>query len=106
MTNAKHGGTDHAGLVFVKAWLMLRLGRFWFEHPKIGLSLSDTIKAVDLTSGDIDSAIRFGHYVWTSLSAKKLIGWGYCAIGQPDLLQTLDRPSAKGLLSALWLFGQ
>ena len=101
MTNAKHGGTDHAGLVFVKAWLMLRLGRFWVEHPKIGLSLSDSIKAVDLTSVDIDLVICFGHDIWTSLSAKELIGWDYCAIGQPDLLQTLDRPSANSLLSAL-----
>ena len=68
---------------------MPRLGSFWAEHPAIELSLNPSIKSVDLVAGDMDLAMRFGKDVWPGLYAEKLVGAGYCIIGQPALMPTL-----------------
>ena len=65
---------------------MPRLGSFWAEHPAIALSLNLSIKWVDLVAEDMDLAMRFGKGVWPGLHAKKLVGAGYCIIGQPALM--------------------
>ena len=73
-------------LVFDENWLMTRLGSFWAEHPAIALSLNPSMKSVDLVAEDMDLAMRFGKGVWPGLHAKKLVGAGYCIIGQPALM--------------------
>ena len=79
-------------LAFDKSWLMPRLGSFWAEHPAIALSLNPSIKWVDLIAEDMDLAMRFGKGVWTGLHAKKLVGAGYCIIGQAALMPISLKP--------------
>jgi|SaaInlStandDraft_1057018.scaffolds.fasta_scaffold36090_2 LysR family glycine cleavage system transcriptional activator len=88
---------------FAENWLMPRLGSFWAEHPEVELSLNPSTKLVDLVAGDIDLAIRFGQGAWTGLLVEKLVGAGYCIVGQSELMGTLAVKSPEDLLSAPWL---
>ena len=88
---------------FAENWLTPRLGSFWAEHPEVELSLNPSTKLVDLVAGNIDLAIRFGQGAWTGLLVEKLVGAGYCIVGQSDLMGRLAVKSPKDLLSAPWL---
>tara|TARA_B100001093_G_scaffold488178_1_gene525136 strand:+ start:152 stop:784 length:633 start_codon:yes stop_codon:yes gene_type:complete len=89
--------------LFAENWLMPRLGSFWANHPEIELSLKPSTKLVDLVTGKIDLAIRFGQGAWTDVLVEKLMGAGYCIVGQSDLMRTLAVKILKDLLSASWL---
>src|ERR1700739_391178 len=53
-------------------WLVLRLHRFQEQHPEIDVRISATDTVVDLTRGDFDIAIRYGHGKYPGLDVELL----------------------------------
>jgi LysR family glycine cleavage system transcriptional activator len=58
---------------FASNWLMPRMGNFWTKHPDITVNLSPNNQAVDLSTGEIDMAIRFGKGDWPELDVIPLV---------------------------------
>lgn len=50
-------------------WLLPELERFAKEHPEIVVEPSLAFEMVDLTSGEVDAAVRYGHGNWPGLTA-------------------------------------
>ncbi len=59
---------------FASRWLSPRLMTFMAEHPDIGLRLQPLVDLSDLSTQDIDMAIRWGRGEWTDMTIEPLLG--------------------------------
>lgn len=59
--------------MFAVGFLMPKIASFCDAHPDIELKLDPTIKAVELTPGGVDIAIRYGTGNWPGLEAELLL---------------------------------
>lgn len=62
----------HTTTAFGALWLMQRIGSFRSQYPEIQLRLVSSDEPVDLSEGDIDLAIAYGHGNWSGAESEKL----------------------------------
>lgn len=67
-------------------WLVLRLHKFWKQHPEIDLRLHHSLSFADLTSGEADLAIRWCDGRQAGLISKKLLSGDLAPVCSPSLL--------------------
>ncbi|MGF1764314.1 LysR substrate-binding domain-containing protein [Aliivibrio kagoshimensis] len=67
-------------------WLVLRLHKFWKQHPDIDLRLHHSLDFADLTSGEADLAIRWCDGQQPGLISKKLLSGDLAPVCSPLLL--------------------
>ena len=80
---------------FAAKWLVPRLGKFEEAHPQVDVWLSAGIEVVDLTSGEVDLAIRYGSGRYPGLEVARLMSEAVLPVASPDLLarQPLAEPA-------------
>lgn len=78
-----------AGPSITTKWLIPRIGRFTSQHPDIDVRLSTSVKTVDLTTDDVDVAIRHGDGNYPGLAVTWLFGEAYTPLCAPKLLDTV-----------------
>lgn len=71
---------------FAANWLVPRLPRFQSLYPHIILDLDPTLEAVELQTGAIDLAVRYGDGTWPGLDAKLLMAERLTPVLSPELL--------------------
>jgi LysR family transcriptional regulator, glycine cleavage system transcriptional activator len=72
-------------------WLLPRLSTFQEAHPKIDVRITTSTNLVDLWSGDVDAAIRYGRGHWQGVRADWLMADELFPVCSPALL-TSRRP--------------
>jgi LysR family glycine cleavage system transcriptional activator len=72
-------------------WLVPRIGSFRAQHPDIDLTLLATLEVVDLDSGAVDLALRYGDGPYPNLAAEPLIADRFAPVANPRL--GIKRPS-------------
>jgi LysR family glycine cleavage system transcriptional activator len=79
---------------FAAKWLVPRLGAFEQAHPQVDVWLSAGLELVDLTTGEVDVAIRYGAGRYPGLEVRPLMRETVIPVISPDLLaqQPLDKP--------------
>lgn len=70
----------------VSRWLMPRLPRFAIAHPEVEVRILATVRAIDLTRGDADAAIRLGSGFYPGLSVEMLMPEDFVAVASPGFL--------------------
>jgi LysR family glycine cleavage system transcriptional activator len=83
---------------FIQGWLLHRLPSFRSQHPRIRLFLQASMDFVDLSQGDIDCAIRFGHSTWQHVHTHHLMIDELVLVASPKLLVNLNNHTLKTLL--------
>lgn len=84
--------------MFASAFLVPRLAGFMRDHPEIELNLDSTIEAVELDSGRVDMAIRYGTGDWPGLQAELLLPGCLTVVAVPDLVQNVSIKTPIDLL--------
>jgi LysR family glycine cleavage system transcriptional activator len=79
---------------FAAKWLVPRLGAFEQANPQVEVWLSAGIELLDLDSGEVDLAIRYGAGRYPGLEVTRLLGEMVIPVISPELLasQPLERP--------------
>ena len=79
---------------FAAKWLVPRLGAFERAHPQVDVWLSAGIELVDLGSGEVDVAIRYGAGRYTGLEVRRLMSETVIPVISPELAreQPLEGP--------------
>jgi LysR family glycine cleavage system transcriptional activator len=95
-------GTTHA---FGTYWLAPRLAEFSKLNPDVDLRLAVNDELVDISKQRIDMTIRFGGGLWTSMSARFLIGCEITPVCHPAYWQGRERPSEPSALRGEMLLG-
>jgi len=90
---------------FANGWLLPRLADFTRWHPQVRLQLHGSMDYVDLSEGQVDCAIRFGHGRWPEAEVRPLMGDSLLLLASPTLLgpeppQTLQQLLQLPLLHA------
>lgn len=75
---------------FASDWLIPRLADFHDKHPAIEIAVATTVRVVDLTTEDIDLAIRHGAGRWDSMVATLLFRETLIPVAAPSLINTRD----------------
>lgn len=70
---------------FVAKWLLPRLADWQVRHPGIDLHLHATEQPVDLGSGSVDAAIRYGRGNWPGLQSELLLPSPFAPVASPRL---------------------
>lgn len=80
---------------FAVNWLVPRLGRFAERHPEIDLTLDPTVRQVDLSSEEVDLAIRYGAGGWTGVDRVSLMAEELFPVCSPGFLAAhpIEEPS-------------
>ena len=63
-------------------------------HPNVDLEIAASARYVDLAADGIDVAMRFGHWLYPRLVARKLPSARLNTVASPGYLQTHGRPSS------------
>ena len=71
---------------FAARWLVLRLDRFYAQHPDVQLHLVPTPDFVTFEQGGADLAIRYGRGDWPDLVSEKILGSSAFPVLSPALL--------------------
>jgi LysR family glycine cleavage system transcriptional activator len=71
---------------FAAKWLVPRLGKFETLYPQVDVWLSAGLELVDLTSGEIDVAIRYGAGRYPGLETTRLLSETVIPVISPELL--------------------
>ncbi len=71
---------------FVQGWLLPRLPAFCKLYPNVRLVFQGSMAYVDVNSGQVDCAIRFGHGRWPEVSIRALMGDSLLLVAAPKLL--------------------
>jgi len=79
---------------FAAKWLVPRLGLFEQAHPQVDVWLSAGMDLVDLTTGEVDVAIRYGAGRYPAMEVRRLMGETVIPVVSPALLEAnpLERP--------------
>ncbi|MBL4645836.1 MAG: LysR family transcriptional regulator [Hyphomicrobiales bacterium] len=89
---------------FAENWLIPRLPDFWALYPDIEIDLSPSIKSVDLSRGNHDLAIRYGHGDWPEGDARMIASADYTVVAAAGLAGFEKSDDIASLTSATWLF--
>jgi len=76
-----------AGPAFTSKWLAPRLYRFLARWPDIDVRISATLKKADITAGDVDIGLRFGHGIYEGCTSVKLQEECVTPMCAPQLLE-------------------
>jgi len=71
---------------FASHWLIPRLADFQAMHPRIEVTISTTMRPVDLGREDIDAAIRHGRGNWKGLTSTLLFNETLMPIASPSVV--------------------
>jgi LysR family glycine cleavage system transcriptional activator len=71
---------------FAAKWLVPRLGKFESAYPQVDVWLSAGLELVDLTTGEVDVAIRYGAGRYPGLEIRRLMSETVIPVISPDLL--------------------
>lgn len=88
---------------FAANWLLPRLATFRAAHPAIDLVLDPTLERVDLASGTIDLAIRYGEGSWPGCTAERLMDEQLAPVVSPAYAAKAAISCASELLGHIWL---
>lgn len=89
---------------FAAKWLLPRLPDFQKRHPDIHLHLHTSIEAVDLASGTVDAAIRYGPGPYHGLVSQPMFREKFVPLCSPMLgIRSLDDLCNTTLLHLDWL---
>lgn len=80
-------------------WLLPRLHDFTRWHPQVRLHLHGSMDYADLSEGQVDCALRFGHGRWPEAEASPLMGDSLMLVAAPSLLGPEPPQSLQTLLS-------
>lgn len=69
---------------FAAKWLLPRLSTFMSDHPEIALTLDANVNIVNMRSGGIDLAFRYGPGLWSGVLAERLIGEEMLVVCSPS----------------------
>lgn len=87
---------------FASSWLMPRLHRFTHAHPEAVIRVETSSALVDLKSGEVSAALRFGKGEWPGTQAEHLFDEWIAPMAHPELIERLelqtDRPNQWPLL--------
>jgi LysR family glycine cleavage system transcriptional activator len=72
---------------FASKWLVPRLPKFQVTYPDIDIRLQTSVNVIDLKSGTVDMAIRYGHGNYPGLVAIKLLSDAFIPVCSPLLIQ-------------------
>lgn len=75
-------------------WLVPRLGDFREKNPEITISITTSMRVVDLTREDVDASIRFGRGTWPDLHSTPLTPSELVAVASPLLIGGTTLPLA------------
>lgn len=75
---------------FASDWLIPRLVDFHDKHPAIEISVSTTVRVVDLATEDVDLAIRHGAGRWDGAIATLLFRETLIPVAAPSLVEARD----------------
>ena len=89
--------------VFAVKWLMPRLADFQGRHPEITLLLNPSGRIMELKSGGIEVAIRYGRSDALKEEAVILIVLDLVVVGTPELVGTNNISEPADLLHLPWL---
>lgn len=71
---------------FAYGWLLPRLPNFYKRHPEIRLVFHGSMEYVDMKTGVVDCAIRFGHGNWPDAVVRPLLSDSLLLVSSPELL--------------------
>jgi LysR family transcriptional regulator, glycine cleavage system transcriptional activator len=71
---------------FAAKWLVPRLGAFEQAHPQVDVWLSAGLELVDLTTGEVDVAIRYGSGRYPGQEVRRLMSETVIPVASPGLL--------------------
>ncbi|WP_420131010.1 LysR substrate-binding domain-containing protein [Rhodopseudomonas sp.] len=71
---------------FASDWLIPRLASFHDKHPDIEIAVASTMRVVDLTTEDVDLAIRHGRGEWPDVTSTLLFHETLLPVATPDYL--------------------
>jgi LysR family transcriptional regulator, glycine cleavage system transcriptional activator len=71
---------------FAAKWLVPRLGKFEAAYPQVDVWLSAGIDLVDLSSGEVDVAIRYGPGRYPGQEVIRLMGETVVPVASPELV--------------------
>lgn len=77
---------------FATRWLAPRLHAFSAAHPGIDLQLRPEIALADVSSGEVDVAIRYGRGGWPGVRSQQLMSERLSLVCVPSLLDGKRRP--------------
>jgi len=73
---------------FAAKWLVPRLGKFEAAHPQVDVWLSAGLDLVDLSTGEVDVAIRYGAGRYPGLEVQRLMSETVIPVISPELQAT------------------
>lgn len=71
---------------FAARWLVLRLDRFYSQHPDVRLHLVATPDFVTFDTDGVDLAIRYGRGDWADVTSEKILNSAAFPVLSPNLL--------------------
>lgn len=91
---------------FAQGWLLPRLHHFCHLFPHVRLAFHASMEYVDINSGAVDCAIRFGHGNWPDMLVRPLMPDTLLLVASPQLLNprvpaTLEQVMKMPLLHAI-----
>ena len=89
--------------LFAVGWLMPRLQRFQVAHPEVNLMINPTPQVIDMATGSVDLALRFGKGDWPGLISELLIPTDMVVAAAPSLVGEGAYDNPTDLLSYPWL---
>jgi LysR family glycine cleavage system transcriptional activator len=87
-TKSKHEELIRVSVLpsFAQGWLLPRLDKFCQLFPQIRLAFHSSMEYVDINSGVVDCAIRFGHGNWPDTVTRPLMSDTLLLLASPDFL--------------------
>lgn len=88
---------------FAMSWLMPRLADFRHRHPEVELMLNPTHEIVELASGGVDVAIRYGIGQWRGVESELLLPTTFVLVGAPSLIGDRRITDYRDILDLPWI---
>ncbi|MDP3661075.1 transcriptional regulator GcvA [Phenylobacterium sp.] len=88
---------------FAAKWLVPRLGKFEQAFPQVDVWLSAGLELVDLTTGEVDVAIRYGGGRYPGLEVRRLMSETVLPVISPELLAAQPLAEPKDLMNHILL---
>lgn len=88
---------------FAANWLMPRIGSFWAAHPDIRLEILPAFDLVDMRTGEVDIAIRYGRGGWPDVTEEVLVPAGHAIVAAPSLIAQMGDTGTESLRAQHWL---
>jgi len=89
---------------FASYWLMPRMGAFWSAYPDVTVNLNPSIHVVDLNSGEVDMAIRFGKGEWDGYDVTPLIKDRFIVVASPKFIKNHPMSCLEHTQHLPWFF--